>query len=113
VLFAIRSDGFDRFLALSLVAAAVAPLYKETALALPFVVAALRWTKLSRAPVWPYVAVVAAYFAYRHVVRGDAASNAPTFVLGGSLAGTFATMFRGLGSISPRRCCPRSRPTGT
>jgi tetratricopeptide (TPR) repeat protein len=97
VLCASKSDGRDRWLAASLVCAALAPMYKETAVALPFVVAALNWTKRSRAPFWPYLAIVAAFLAYRHLVRGEAAPNAPTFVLGGSLVGTFATMFRGFG----------------
>src|SRR5262249_34502607 len=52
VLFALKSDGRDRRLAASLVAAALAPLYKETALALPIVIAALKWTNRSRAPAW-------------------------------------------------------------
>jgi hypothetical protein len=96
-LFALRSEGFDRHLALSLAAAALAPLYKETGLALPAVIAALRWTKLARAPLWPYAAVVVAYAGYRFVMRGDATSDVAPFLLGGSVVGAVATMFRSFG----------------
>ena len=94
VLFALRSDGADRNLAVSLAAALVAALYKETAVALPLVVAALRWTQLARVRVWPYVAVAAAYLVYRQAVKSGDAGHDVTFVLGGSTAGTFATMVR-------------------
>jgi hypothetical protein len=96
-LAALRSRGFDRDLALSLIAAAVGSLYSETALVLPIAVAVLRWTGLSRAPVWPYFAVVAAYLVYRTAVRTAPPDDGAKFVLGGSLAGTFATMARAFG----------------
>jgi hypothetical protein len=97
VLFALRSQGFDRWLALSLTAAAVATLYKEAAVALPLLLVALRLTKFVRAPVWPYFVVVAAYLAYRALAQVGPTSHGVTFVLGGSTAGTFATMFRAFG----------------
>jgi hypothetical protein len=97
ILFALRSGGFDRNLAISLAVAFVAALYKETAVALPIVVAALRWTKLSRVRVWPYFAVAAAYLAYRAAVKSGDAGHDVTFVLGGSVVGTFATMVRAFG----------------
>jgi len=96
--FALKSDGRDRFLAASLVAAGLAPLYKETALALPIAIAALRWTKRARAPVWPYALVAAAYLVYRFAMTSSApTSHAASFVIGGSLVGTAATMIRGFG----------------
>jgi tetratricopeptide (TPR) repeat protein len=97
ILFALRSEGFDRNLAISLAAAFVAALYKETAVALPLVIAALRWTKLARVRVWPHFAVAAAYLAYRAAVKSGDAGHDVTFVLGGGVAGTFATMIRAFG----------------
>ena len=51
ILFALRSQGFDRNLAASLAAALLAMLYKEPAVVgIPVVVLALRWTGRTRAP---------------------------------------------------------------
>jgi len=97
ILFALRSNGLDRNLAASLAFAAAAPLYKETAVALWIVVAVLRWRRLSRAPVWPYVAVAAAYFVYRGRVAVAPFGHVTSYILGGSVPGTFATMTRGFG----------------
>jgi len=97
VLCALRTDGRDRDLAVSLVAAAVASLYSEAALVLPIAVAALRWTKFSRAPVWPYVAVAAGFLVYRFVVRQTPPDEGPAYVLGGSAVGAIATMSRAFG----------------
>jgi hypothetical protein len=97
VLFALRSHGFDRDLALSLVFAAAAPLYKETAFALWVVVAAVRLTGLSRAPLWPYVLVAAGVFGWRHAMLDAPFAHTTAFVLGGSTAGTFATTIRAFG----------------
>jgi tetratricopeptide (TPR) repeat protein len=96
VLFALRSKGFDRDFIVSIAAAFVAMLYKETAIAIPVVVAALRLTRLSRVPVWPYAAAAAAYFVYRTAVLGPPVAHA-TFVLGGGTAGALATMTRAFG----------------
>jgi hypothetical protein len=97
ILFALKSDGFDRNLAASLAAAAAATLYKETAVLLPAVILVLRWTRRCRAPAWPYAAVAAAYLAWRFgFERGPPAAD-PGFVLGGSTVGTFATMSRAFG----------------
>jgi hypothetical protein len=98
VLFALRSRGFDRWLSLSLTAAAVGMLYKEAGVVVFIVVAVLRWTRLARAPVWPYLALGLVYwFGYRGLVQVGPTSHGVTFVLGGSAAGTFATMFRAFG----------------
>ncbi len=95
LLFALRSDGFDRGLAISLAAAALAMLYKEAALGIVVVVAALRVTRLSRVPWWPYVVVAVAYASYRKWALPS--SPEVPYVLGGSVQGTFATMFRAFG----------------
>ncbi len=97
VLFALRSKGYDRDLVLSLVAALLAVLYKEPAIVVCVAVAALRWTKLSRAPLWPYFALSAAYFGYHQLVEVGETGLHVQFVLGGSRVGTFATMARGFG----------------
>jgi hypothetical protein len=97
VLFALRCRGFDRDLAVSLAAAAVALLYKEAALPLCGVVLVLRWLGLTRAPVWPYAVVAALFLVYRQSVRTGPMGPPVTFVLGGSTAGTFATMIRAFG----------------
>lgn len=97
VLFALRSQGRDRDFVLSLVCAAVATLYKETAVALPFGIAVLRWTKRVRVPVWPYFAVAAGYLVYRRIVQAGETGHGVTFDLGGGTVGTFATMFRAFG----------------
>jgi hypothetical protein len=97
ILFALRSQGFDRDLAASLACSAIAPLYKETAVALWIVVAALRLARLARAPVWPYVAVAAAYFGYRQGVEAAPFRHTTAFVLGGSTLGTLATTVRAFG----------------
>jgi len=96
LLFALKSEGFDKNLAVSLAAACVAMLYKEAAVALPFVVVALRVTKLSRVPWWPYFAALAAYFVYRFYVQTSGTHGVP-FDIGGSWIGTVATMVRGFG----------------
>ena len=97
ILLALRSRGYDRDLAGSLALAAAALLYKETAIALPVVLALLRWTKHSRAPLGPYVALGAAYFVGRKLLLTGPVGLPVTFVLGGSTSGTFATMIRGFG----------------
>jgi hypothetical protein len=96
ILFALRSEGWDLSLAASLVAAAAAMLYKETAVVLPLVVAALRWTGLCRARLLPYVGLCASYALWR-VFQPAPFANDPGFVLGGSVAGTFATTTRAIG----------------
>jgi len=106
VLFALRSRGHDRNFAVSLAFAAVAALCKESAVALPGVVMVLRWLRLSRVPVWPYVVIAAAYVAYRqHVVIGPMDNGLGT-VLGGSAVGTFATMSRGAGFYAAESLLP-------
>jgi len=101
ILFALRSKGFDRAFAVSMAAAALAMLYKETGFAILFVVLVLRGTKLSRVPVWPYIVLAAGYGVYRFLVVVQAAPDSPGlnvhFVLGGSRLGTIATMLRAFG----------------
>jgi tetratricopeptide (TPR) repeat protein len=94
--FALRSKGWDRFLAASLATAFVATLYKETAVALPFVIVTLHVTKVSRVPWWPHFLVGAAYMGYRQCVQTAATQNVP-FAIGGSWLGTVATAVRALG----------------
>jgi hypothetical protein len=95
--FAVRSSGYDRDLAASLVAAALAVLYKETGAMVPPAVVVLRWTKLSRAPLWPYLVLGAAYVVYHQFVQSGETGHHVAFVLGGSVVGSFATMSRGFG----------------
>jgi tetratricopeptide (TPR) repeat protein len=97
ILFALRSKGYDRDLAVSLAFAALAALYKETGIVVCAAVAALRLTKFSRAPVWPYVVVAALYAVYRQSVQVGETGLGVHFVLGGSTLGTIATMVRGFG----------------
>jgi len=97
ILFALRFDGRGVDLAVSLAAAAAAMLYKEAALFLPIVVAALRRTGLCRAPLWPYALVSGAYLAWRLVLSHAPPASDVGFVLGGSTEGTFATMSRAFG----------------
>lgn len=97
VLLALRSGGGDRFEAASLAAAGLACLYKEPGVALPVVIAALRAASLARVRLWPYVAVSAAYLVYRFLVQSGPIGHGTTAVLGGSAAGTFATMARAFG----------------
>jgi tetratricopeptide (TPR) repeat protein len=95
LLFALRAQGWGRDLAMSLALAALAVLYKETALALPLAVLALRLTGFSRAPVWPYVLVAAAFLGWRAMAAPPKQDLG--FVLGGSFIGTVATMSRAFG----------------
>jgi tetratricopeptide (TPR) repeat protein len=97
VLFALRSRGWDGNFALSLAAAAVAPLYKETAVALWLGILLLRWTRRTRVPVWPYLGIAVLYVIYRRAAQHAIADHPLPYVLGGSLGGTFATMFRAFG----------------
>ncbi len=97
VLFALKSKGFDRPLAVSLVCMAVATLFKETAVLLPLLVLVLRRTGRCRAPAWPYGAVAAAYLVWRLGFQRAPPAADPGFVLGGSTVGTFATMSRAFG----------------
>lgn len=97
ILFALRTRGRDRDLALSLLFAALGALYKETAVVLPLFVVVLRWTGVSRAPWWPYALVSGAYLVYRASVQVGATGHGVTFELGGGTAGTFATMIRAFG----------------
>jgi hypothetical protein len=97
ILFALRAQGAGSDLAASLACAAVATLYKETAVALPIVIAVLRWLGRIRVPVWPYVLVTAAYLVYRSRVQFGSTGHVNAFLLGGSTAATFATMMRGFG----------------
>jgi hypothetical protein len=106
ILFALRSQGYDRDFAASLAFAAVAALYKETAVALPGVVIALRWLRLARVAVWPYVVVAAAYVVYRQRVVIGPMDNGLGTVLGGSVVGTFATMSRGAGFYAAESLLP-------
>ncbi len=95
VFFALRTDGFDRDLALSLAAATAAPFFKETAWTLWIVVAALRFLKMSRAPVLPYVGAAVLYLVCRRGMQPHGDGN--VFILGGSVAGTLATASRAFG----------------
>jgi hypothetical protein len=97
VLGALRTGGRDGWLAASLAAAAVGTLYSESALVLPLAVVVLRWTRFSRAPIWPYVVVAALFLVYRFAVRRAPTETVATYVLGGSAAGAFATMSRAFG----------------
>lgn len=97
ILYALRAEGTDRNFAVSYAAACIAPLYKETAVALPLVIAAMRWTGLARVRVWPYFAAAGTYLLYRAAVQSGDLGHDVTFVLGGSTAGTFATMVRAFG----------------
>jgi tetratricopeptide (TPR) repeat protein len=99
ILFALRADGFGRDLWFSLGFAFVACLYKETGVALPLLMAALRATKKARLPAfaWPYFVVAGVYLVYRQAVQVGPTGHGVGFVLGGSTAGTFATMIRGFG----------------
>jgi tetratricopeptide (TPR) repeat protein len=94
--FALKSEGFDRNLVISLATALVAMLYKEAAVALPFIVVALRMTKLARVSWWPYFVADAGYFVYRVCVETSGTQGVP-FDIGGSRIGTIATMVRGFG----------------
>jgi len=95
--FALRTRGADRDLAAALVATALALLYKETALALPLVVAALRWTRFSVARVWPFVAVVAAYLVYRTLARHGVVDQRDFLPTGVGVDGVLATSVRAAG----------------
>jgi hypothetical protein len=106
LLLALRSGGRDRWLALSLAAAVLASLYKETAVALPVVVFALRRLGFARVPVWPYFAVAAAYVVYRQAVVIGPMDNGTGFVLGGGAAGALATMCREFGFYTAQTVLP-------
>ncbi len=95
ILFALRAERVGGDLAVSLVAAAAAMCFKETAVALPLVVVALRWTGRARTPWWPHLVVAGGYLVYRFTVGGG--DQSAGYVLGGSVVGTFATMFRAFG----------------
>jgi hypothetical protein len=112
LLLALRSGGYDRWLVLSLAAGLVGMLYKEAAVMIFVVVAVMRWTRVARAPVWPYLAAGIAYwFGYRAFAQVGETSHGVTFVLGGSTAGTFATMFRAFGFYLAQVLLPGSRCT--
>jgi tetratricopeptide (TPR) repeat protein len=96
-LFALRTRGRDLDLALSLAFGAAAMLYKETAVVLPLLVAALRLTRFARAPVTPYALLAGVYLVYRSAVQVGPTGHGVTFELGGGPEGTFATMMRGFG----------------
>jgi tetratricopeptide (TPR) repeat protein len=104
VLFALRSRGLDRDLGVSLVAAAAAMLFKETALALPLVVAFLRLTGFSRARMWPYVAAAGACLVYRLAVPGSSPGD-PTLLTADDL-GALATVPRELAFFVPETLLP-------
>ncbi len=106
VLFALRSGGRDRDFVFSLAFAAIATLYKETAVALPFAVAVLRWTGRVRVSVWPYVAVAASYLLYRRLVQSGETGHGVSFELGGGTVGTFATMIRAFGFYAAQCLLP-------
>ena len=108
LLLVLRSDGRDRRLACALAVGAIAMLYKETAVVLPALVFAVRLMRPVEGPpgrvapalraALPFVAVSAGYLAYRGLVQVGETAHATSFVLGGSTAGTFSTMFRGMGA---------------
>jgi hypothetical protein len=106
VLFALRSKGYDRDLAVSLVFAALAALYKETGVVVCAAVATLRLLKFARAPVWPYFVVAGLYVIYRQAVKVGETGMQVEFVLGGSTQGTFATMVRGFGWYAAQTLLP-------
>ncbi len=105
LLLELRSRGRDSWLAGALAAGLIALLWKETAVVLPLLVVAVHRfgpderhrmglrDALVRAV--PYLVVVAAYLVYRQSVLSGPIEHTRGFVLGGSTAGTFATMFRG------------------
>ncbi|MCE9635412.1 MAG: hypothetical protein K8T90_06875, partial [Planctomycetes bacterium] len=97
-----------RWLAASLGLGALAVLYKETGVVVPLLVV-IAWsavrsdgretTVLRRIrDAWPWMAVAAGYLVYRSAVQVGATSHVTAYVPGGSVAGTFATMFRGFGA---------------
>lgn len=103
----LRSRGLDRWFVASLVLAGVATLYKETAVVVPLLIAALRVVRRPEGPgaaraalgAWPWLVVGAAYwFLYRRAVQVGDTAHVHTFVLGGSTEGTFATMARAFGA---------------
>ena len=95
--FALRARGWGRDVAISAALALVGTLYKETALAIPIVIVALRITKRSRAPLLPYVAAAGVYLGYRFAAQAGPTGHGVSYILGGSTAGTIATMIRGFG----------------
>lgn len=106
LLCALRSRGLDRWCALGVALGFVGGLYKEVAVTLPALVAAVVWATdpdaggrvrrgLLRAA--PYLASSVAYLAYRQAVMIGGMAHVDTHVMGGGTAGTFATMFRGFG----------------
>ncbi len=109
LLFELRSEGKRPWLgrSLGLLLGLVAMLYKETAVVLPLLVFAVRLaipvagaTSRTRAALRraaPWLVVSAIYLVFRSLVQVGGTAHADTFVLGGSTAGTFATMFRGIG----------------
>ncbi len=107
LLLELRSAGRDRALAASLAVGAVALLYKETAVVLPLLVFAVRLVRpRSGAPrrvlpalraAVPHALLVAVYLVYRSSVQVGATSHMGSVMMGGGVAGTFSTMFRGLG----------------
>lgn len=103
---AVRSRGTDRWFATSLAAGAGAMLFKESAVVLPGLVA-LGVSVRREAPVplfralraaWPWFALSAVYLVYRSSVQIGTTSHVTTYVLGGSTAGTFATIARSFGA---------------
>jgi len=107
MLCALRTRGADRWLAASLAAGALAMLYKETAVVLPLLVFVLRLRfplrearrSVGRAAYHasPWLALALVYLACRHAVMAGDYAQVTGYTMGGSAAGTFATMFRGFG----------------
>jgi tetratricopeptide (TPR) repeat protein len=102
------SKGRDRWLAGALLCGALAMLYKETAVVLPLLVFAVRLVHPRSGPpggiagallaAVPYAVLAAVYLVYRGSVQVGDTAHTSTFVLGGSTAGTFSTMFRAIGA---------------
>jgi protein O-mannosyl-transferase len=92
--------------AVSLVLAALAMLYKESGVVAPALVVLVRHAATGgRGRVrdalrgaWPWFAVAAAYLVYRALVQQGPTTHVTAYVLGGSTAGTLATMARGFGA---------------
>jgi len=98
-----------RSAAAALALSGIAMLYKETAVITPLLVFAVRLARPAdggapgrvmpalRSAV-PFFGVAALYLVFRGMVMVGDTAHLDTFVLGGSTAGTFSTMFRAMGA---------------
>ncbi len=117
----VRSSGRDRWLALGLLSAAVAMLWKETAAVVPALVGVLHWlgpvgdeSAAQRAhtdwrrlatTVAPWALVAGIYVVYRFSFGGESASHV-TYRIGGGVVGASATMARALGAYELHALLP-------